>query len=413
MRKTGIIILGLMFVISLAGCQESDKLTYGKPVKRPETVDISEQNEIVTDFAVRLLQNTYTGEENVLLSPVSILSGLSLIANGADGESLAQIEEVVGMSAEEMNAYLYSYTHQLSENWDTDNKLHVANSLWINKEKNITVSDEFLKKNEMYHDASIFYTEFDQSCVEDTNKWIREQTDGKVSEIINEIPEDAGMYLANSLVYEGLWAEKVSSYTQSDFTRTFAPVLSGNEEFSVMYERESVYFEDIAASGFMKYFAHGKYGFVVLLPNEDQDIKTYIQNLTGERLYRILSNPIQESNVVGVWMPLFALDYETNMKDVLRNMGVREILDKEKADFSLIDSMQNDESIQIDAVFYKNCMNLNINGINTDKENLNSEEGYALSDLAPYNIFIDCPFISMVIDCEHKIPLLIGVVNCI
>lgn len=413
MRKTAIMILALMLAFSFTGCKETDKLAYGKLVKRPEAVDISEKNEIVTDFAIRLLQNTFTGEENVLLSPVSILSGLSLIANGAEGESLAQIEAAVGMSAEEMNAYLYSYTHQLSENWDMDNKLHIANSLWINKDKNITVSDEFLKKNEMYHDASIFYTEFDQSCVEDTNKWIREQTDGKVDEIMNEIPEDASMYLVNSLVYEGMWTEKVSSYTQSDFTRTFAPVLSGNEEFSIMYERESVYLEDIAASGFMKYFAHGKYAFVVLLPNEDQDIKTYIQNLTGKRLYRILSNPIQESNVVGVWMPLFAFDYETNMKDVLRNMGVREILDKEKADFSLIDSIQNDESIQIDTVFYKSCMNLSINGINTDKENSNSEEGYALSDLAPYNIFIDRPFISMVIDCEHKIPLLIGVVNCI
>ena len=108
MRKTAIMILALMLAFSFTGCKEPDKLAYGNPVKRPEAVDISEQNEIVTDFAVRLLQNTFTGEENVLLSPVSILSGLSLIANGAEGESLSQIEATVGMSAEEMNAYLYS-----------------------------------------------------------------------------------------------------------------------------------------------------------------------------------------------------------------------------------------------------------------------------------------------------------------
>lgn len=414
MRKTAIMILALMLAFSFTGCKEPDKLAYGKPVKRPEAVDISEQNEIVTDFAVRLLQNTFTGEENVLLSPVSILSGLSLIANGAEGESLSQIEAAVGMSAEEMNAYLYSYTHQLSENWDMDNKLHIANSLWINKDKNITVSDEFLKKNEMYHDASIFYTEFDQSCVEDTNKWIREQTDGKVDEIMNEIPEDVGMYLANSLVYEGVWPEKVYSNKEENFGISFDSISSGNKGLTIIQEREHFYLEDTSACGFMKYLEHGKYAFAALIPDENTDIQTYVQHLSGKRLRTILSNPEHKEYEVGIWMPQFSYDYEQDVVDVLMRMGIREVFDREIAEFSIFCIERGEEALYVEQFKHAASINVNAHGVNTDRRlsySLKSMYSARFELGSSYSVYLNRPFLIAIIDCEHNVPLLLGVVN--
>ena len=52
----------------------------------------------VTDFGVRLLQNTMTEDENVLISPLSVILALGMTANGAGGETLSQMEEVFGIS---------------------------------------------------------------------------------------------------------------------------------------------------------------------------------------------------------------------------------------------------------------------------------------------------------------------------
>jgi serpin B len=46
-----------------------------------------------------------------LISPVSALIALSMMANGADGSTLSQMEQVLGagMSVDEINKYLYTY----------------------------------------------------------------------------------------------------------------------------------------------------------------------------------------------------------------------------------------------------------------------------------------------------------------
>lgn len=364
MKKVVATMIAIILVLSITGCEEQDKLVSGEPVKRPEVVDISDQNVVVTDFAVRLLQSAFTGEANVLLSPVSVLSGLSLIANGTEGESLTQIEEAVGMSAEELNEYLYSYTYQLSENWDMDNKLHIANSLWINKDKNIKVSDEYLKKNETYHDASIFYTAFDQSCVDAANKWISDQTDGKVSGIMNE--------------------------------------------------REHFYLEDISASGFIKYFEHGKYAFAALVPDEDMDIQTYVQGLSGRRLQKILSNPDHKEHEVGVWMPQFSFDYERDMAYVLKHMGIIDIFERKVADFSSVGLGENGEELYIDRFNHSTKIRIDVNGMNTDRILPFSKYSkyFGRFEFGPwYSVYLNRPFVIAVIDCEHNVPLLFGVVT--
>lgn len=355
MRK--VILGGIMaaLVLSSGGCGQSKKI---------EVADLSEKNVIVTDFAVRLLQESFSKEENILISPVSVLSGVSLIANGVQGDSLAQIEEVVGLSADELNEYLYYYNNHLSEISDENNKFYLANSLWLNKDKNVSVSDEYLKKNKMYHDASVFHTSFTSECVDDTNKWISDQTDGAVSEVVNEISVDSSMYLVNGLVYEGVWPDKVHS--GNTFTISFDKISSGNKELTIMHEREHFYLKDIGASGFMKYFEDEKYAFAAILPDEDTDIQTYVEGLTGERLHKVLSNPVHGTSDVGVWMPLFSFDYKKSMTDMLMNMGIENVFEKEKADFSGFGCIEENEELSLDQFLYATSIDIDENGTNTE-----------------------------------------------
>ena len=67
----------------------------------------------MTDFAVRLFQQSLEEEENTLLSPLSVISALGMTANGADGETLAQMEQTFGMSLASLNQYLSSYREDL------------------------------------------------------------------------------------------------------------------------------------------------------------------------------------------------------------------------------------------------------------------------------------------------------------
>ena len=79
-------------------------------------------------FAVRLLQHSAAEGKNTLVSPLSVMYALAMTANGAKGETLRQMEAVLGMPVSQLNAYLYSYAKALE---GAEGKLKLANSIWL------------------------------------------------------------------------------------------------------------------------------------------------------------------------------------------------------------------------------------------------------------------------------------------
>lgn len=61
------------------------------------------------NFAIALLQQTSQQDgTNELISPLSAMLCLAMLANGAEGETKAQMEAVLGMRTEDLNRALYA-----------------------------------------------------------------------------------------------------------------------------------------------------------------------------------------------------------------------------------------------------------------------------------------------------------------
>ena len=85
------------------------------------------------DFAVKLLQQSLKkdGEKGALVSPLSAQLCLAMVANGAGGETLAEMEKVLGgdLSLEQLNQYLSAYAESLPSTEKT--KLILNNAIWF------------------------------------------------------------------------------------------------------------------------------------------------------------------------------------------------------------------------------------------------------------------------------------------
>lgn len=92
-----------------AGVQAKDLMKGILSGEVSSLADLSSGNGKVTDFAVRLFKASEKSGENTLISPLSVLLALSMTANGAEGNTLEQMQAVLGMTTEELNPYLYSY----------------------------------------------------------------------------------------------------------------------------------------------------------------------------------------------------------------------------------------------------------------------------------------------------------------
>ena len=398
------ILLLCSIMLNFSGCLTVQAVDLMEGIT-PNTVeakdDLDYANEAITDFAIRLLRATEEGG-NVLISPMSVMCALAMTANGAAGETLNQMEQVLGMNVNELNEYLYSYINRLPEG--EKYKLSIANSIWFTDDDLLTVNDSFLQKNADYYGAEIYKTSFDNQTKSDINNWVRKETDGMIPRILDKIPEEAIMYLINTLAFEAEWAEVYERYQVSDGVFTTENGEKQNAEF--MYCDEGRYLTDEMASGFIKYYSGGKYAFAALLPNEGISISEYIDSLTGERINVLLSNP--QYVTVKTAIPKFKTQYEVEMSTILSEMGMPTAFDVTFADFSKLGKYE-EQNIYIGSVLHKTYIEVAERGTKAGAVTVvEMKNGSAAPPNDPKVVYLDRPFIYMIINTENNIPLFIG-----
>ena len=167
-------------------------------------------------LAVDLFQSSVleSKDENVLISPLSIQLAIAMTANGAAGETRNEMEALLGgeITLEDLNEYLYSYVSNLPSS--DKYKLQISNSIWFrDDEGRLQVEKDFLQKNADYYGAQAYKSAFDDQTLKDINNWVKDHTDGMIDSILNQIDEDAVMYLINALVFDAEWQ---NVYDKSD-----------------------------------------------------------------------------------------------------------------------------------------------------------------------------------------------------
>lgn len=356
----------------------------------------------VTDFAVRFFQASLEDGKNTLISPLSVLSALAMTVNGAKGETLTQMETVLGMPAEELNNYFYSYMKLLpqGENY----KLNLANSIWFTDHERFTVNQNFLQLNADYYGADIYRTPFDTSTVKDINNWVKNETDGMIPQILDQIPQEAVMYLVNALAFEAEWADVYEKDQVRDGIFTLEDGTTQDVEY--MYSEESNYLEDEKATGFLKYYKECKYAFVALLPKEGVSVSDYIASLDGEHVNKLIAN--RANPTVSTAIPKFESEYDTEMSEVLSDMGMDIAFNEETADFSGLGT-STAGNIFINRVLHKTFISVAEQGTKAGAATvveMTDECAFEVTDTK--TVYLDRPFVYMLIDCETNIPFFIG-----
>lgn len=342
--------------------------------------------------------------ESVFISPLSVQLALAMTGNGASGETKTQIEKLLGgaIPLDELNEYLYSYVNSLGS--ADEYKVKIANSLWMRDDENrLQAENDFLQKCCDYYSAEVFKAPFDSQTVKYMNSWVSDKTDGMIKEIIDKISSEDIMFLLNGVMFDAVWDEPYMNGVVSN--GTFTSVSGKQRIVNMMPSGENIYLEDDNATGFIKDYKDGKYAFAALLPDENVNINDYVESLTGERISAILGNAQNER--VSVKIPKFTCEFNMGLKDVLSDMGIELAFDEGKADFSKMakSSMGN---IFIGDVFHKTFITVDERGTKAGAvTKVEVKDTAALTQVK--EVFLDRPFVYMIIDKSNNLPIFMGV----
>ena len=407
MKRLIALLLVFAMALGLIACSQvsANDLMKDVPAKAVDVLpDMDAGATAAADFGVRLFKTSMEEGKNTLISPLSVLYALAMTANGADGETLTQMEKVLGMDVDKLNSYMLAYLDLLPES--KDYKMSLANSIWFKDDPNFAVEQSFLQTNADYYGAGAYKAAFDEGTRNDINNWVKEHTDGMIPEIIDEIPDEAIMYLVNALAFDAKWADEYEEhqiregrFTMEDGTR---------QDVDMMHSEEYTYLEDDLATGFIKYYKDRKYAFVAMLPNEGVTVSQYVDSLTGEHLRDLLNNP--QDVTVFASIPKFETEYGIEMSEVLQEMGMTDAFDWRVADFSKLGTYNVDGmNICINRVLHKTFISVTEQGTRAGAATAVEMVAEGAAEIIEYKeVVLDRPFVYMLIDCETNLPFFIG-----
>lgn len=400
-----LVLVIIALILSLTSC--SQNLSATNLMK--DLVPSDSTNGLPTDdafkdntanFYLELFKKSYD-EKNTLISPLSVLTALAMTANGADGETLAQMQKVIGngMEIEKLNKHLYYYLNNLPSK--EDSKLTIANSAWIRD--GFDVKKEFLQTNRDYYNIETYQGKFDDSTIKDINNWVDKNTDGLIEKIVDKIPNQTIMYLINAVLFDAKW-KKV--YTEDELIKgEFTSIDGSKNEVEFMTSVESIYLEDNNCLGVVKPYVSG-YSFAAILPKEELGFNEFVEGLTGEKLLNLINN--KEEKNIRSYLPKFSFEFELTMNDILKSMGIVDAFSDNDADFSKIAILPGG-NIFISEVVHKTYISVDELGTKAGAATkVEINESSAMESLI---VKFDRPFVFAIIDDSTSLPIFVGAVT--
>ena len=147
--------------------------------------------------------------------------------------------------------------------------------------------------------------------------------------------------------------------------------------------------------------------FAALLPKEGVSLSELIESLNGENLYRLLKSPSAVSVLTAI--PKFETEYDAEMSDILKSMGIEKAFDPNTAEFKGLGS-SSDGNIYISRVLHKTFLSMGEKGTKAGAATVVEAKDEAAADDPKQSkeVYLDRPFVYLLIDWENRVPFFIG-----
>lgn len=404
-RWLSLFLCTALLLLSACSSGQSSQLVAQAKTPPAEASPVTQEGaQALTGFGLELLKNLPNREENPLVSPASVAYALGMTANGAQGQTLAQMEAVLGLPLEPLNQTLSGWKAALPA--EDDCSIHLANALWLRDDPALTVQDSFLQAAARWYDAAVYKAPFDHSTVEEINGWVKKHTREMIPSILSGLPEDGALCLVNALAFDAQWKTPYRETQVRD--GRFYPAEGGSVQVDMMYSTEWQYLEDERATGFIKPYAGSRCAFAALMPDVSFTVESYLETLTAEHLYELLSQPQREE--VDAGLPAFTLEYDAGLADPLKAMGMTDAFSS-KADFSAMGHYAG-QPLYIGSVLHKTYIKVDPQGTKAAA----ATAVVAVPTAAPAEdtvkeVILERPFLYFLIDTQTNLPFFMGIME--
>ena len=354
-------------------------------------------------FAFDLYGRYSAGDDNILFSPYSISTALSMTYEGARGETAEEMEAVFGFLEDpSMRLPSVARIYNTLNEEGREYALHTVNALWIHQ--SYPVQEDYVDAIVGYYGGDVnaldFVAEPNESRVT-INEWVEERTNDRIKDLFppGSIDGDVRLVLTNAIYFKGDWlyefdeeATSVEEFHVTPSTSVEVDMMNLRDETFNYAETDEFQILELPYTG-------EDVSMLILLPKEGHMGEVEAQ-LSAERLGEWVEN--MEGAAVNVYLPRFTFETKYFMMEDLAEMGMPTAFTG-AADFS---GMNAEDRLFIDLVIHQAFIEVNEKGTEAAAA---TGVSMKLSAAMPEEVFrADHPFVFLIRDMDTGVILFMG-----
>ena len=340
-RRNGMVELGsrLRMVLAIAGVSVLVALLGGyalyfgtgaAPAGPPDTIP-PEITAASNNFAMDLYRQISDDDGNVFFSPLSVYVALSVVGEGAKGETASQIQDAFGFEPDAQTRHRQTAGLMSSLNWpDPHATLTMANSLWLAEW--FEPYDSYVGIIQDVYQADIGSVDFLGDGVDQINEWAAEKTQGKIQDVLKRDAVDGltAAVVLNAIYFKGMWAEQfqMGDTREADFWTGMTVVKA---DF-MSIEKRFDYAQSDGVQILKMPYRGDRLSMLVMLPQDRDGIDHLEETVTPEQIGRWRQS-LNDADLVVV-MPKFEVRTHYELTPHLGSLGVTHLFDRHAADLS-------------------------------------------------------------------------------
>ncbi|MFN0016084.1 MAG: serpin family protein [Saprospiraceae bacterium] len=272
--------------------------------------------------------------QNVLISPYSIQTALTMATNGAKGATLAEILDVLGCgncSVNDLNT-LHRDLNTLLTKQSGHPSVTVANRYFYD-DKRIAVRSPFLEVLSDFYDSGSDKMNFsdEQAALNQINGWVKTNTKGKIDKILERITDYDVAFLINALHFRADWSTGFSpqltnqhNFTKSDGSVAQVDYVNADRQFTFS---QSPQFNLVDIP-----FRDSTYSLSFIQPSATNNAADWHLNITPQAWIDLYKTAQYDRAMV--YFPKLKLAYDNDIIQSLKNLGMTTAFSDRDADFT-------------------------------------------------------------------------------
>ncbi|KAJ7324867.1 hypothetical protein JRQ81_017887 [Phrynocephalus forsythii] len=302
--------------------------------------------------------------DNVVVSPHGIASVLGMLQLGADGKTKKQLTTVMRYSVNGVGKVLKKINKAIVSKKNKD-VVTIANAVFA--KTGLKMEVPFVSRNNEVFQCGVKSIDFrDPHTASDTiNQWVKNETKGMIDSVLSPDAIDSDLtrlILVNAVYFKGLWKSrfqpentKKRAFNGADGKTYQVPMLAQLSVFrcGTTSTPNDLWYNIIE----LPY--HGEsISMLIALPTESTTpLSAIIPHISTKTIQSWMTTMVQKR--VQVILPKFTAETETDLKEPLQELGIRDMFEQSKANFAKI---TRTESIHVSQILQKTKIEVSEDG---------------------------------------------------